>query len=200
MPEKAREAHDIHAQVDDLVASKWPKGFGTSQESYGKGRVFLFSPGGSVDWSNYVYRIASARADIGTPGSADELSELTQEIRKLADGLQSLKEAVETLRDELNDRPIRVQTQLLDIGDKYEVVHAIPIVIEESDNEVIASFPEVEVFAVGSSEPEAISNLKTAIADLYCELVETPRDELGRLPLSWLRVFEKVIRKVGNTQ
>ena len=64
---------------------------------------------------------------------------------------------------------------------------------------MIASFPETETFAVGSTESEAIMNLKSAIIELFSDLAGTPKNKLGKLPLSWFRILNKVIKPIGKS-
>jgi hypothetical protein len=141
-----------------------------------------------------------ARSEISNEVSVvgNKINDLASSMEAVKQDLALCKETIDKLREELGERPVIKQTKLFDIDEKLDVIQPIPIVIEQWSDEVIASFPEVEVFAVGSSEPEAISNLKTAIGDLYYDLIETPKDKLGRLPMSWLRILEKVLRKVGD--
>jgi hypothetical protein len=116
-----------------------------------------------------------------------------------------LVERVETLANqtghlllEVQDRPIKYNVQLRDIGNaNYKLTDPIFITIEEypGDDAVIASFPEVEVFGEGITEAEAIQNLKCAMLDLYEELEETLPEELGDLPKAWLRVLRQIIQK-----
>jgi hypothetical protein len=64
-----------------------------------------------------------------------------------------------------------------------------------SEDIVIASFPEIEVFGDGVTEAEALMNLKWAILDLYEELLDSSPDELGDLPKAWLSILRKIIIK-----
>lgn len=116
-----------------------------------------------------------------------------------------LVERVETLANqtghlllEVQDRPVKYNVQLRDIGNAhYKLAEPIFITIEEYPGEdtVIASFPEVEAFGEGVTEAEAIQNLKYAMLDLYEELDETLPEELGDLPKAWLRVLQQIIQK-----
>ncbi|MFC1912120.1 hypothetical protein ACFLXG_03080 [Chloroflexota bacterium] len=133
------------------------------------------------------------------------LTELRSTVDDLASGVQTLgqdlsacKECIDKLYSEFMDRPIVKETRLFDISEDLEVLTSIPIVIEETDDEVVASFPEVEVFAVGTGEAEAINKLKKAVEDLFSELIDTPDEKLGKVPLSWKRVLTKVVRRVGK--
>ena len=102
--------------------------------------------------------------------------------------------------DELREKPVTKQTELLEIDETLEVIRPIPVVIEEYDDEVIAAFPEIEAFGAGLCEAAAIMNLKDKIKETFFELEEVSDDELGKLPLSWKRVLLKVVRKIGHSQ
>lgn len=136
-----------------------------------------------------------------------ELTELRTKVDDLSSRFDSLerevlscKECINELYSEFTERPIVKETRLFDIDEDLEVLEPIPIVIEESDDEVIASFPEAEVFGVGSGESEAINNLKKEVSKLYYELIDTPDEQLGKVPQSWKRVLSKVVRRVGKTK
>jgi len=112
--------------------------------------------------------------------------------------LETLTNQTGQLRSDVQDRPLKYTTQLRDLGDNdYKLVEPVLITIEEylGEDTVIASLPEVEVFGEGVTESDAILNLKWAILDLYQELIETPVDELGSLPKTWLSVMQKLIQK-----
>lgn len=153
-------------------------------------------PTSSISWSK-----ASAPIDVSEEafsGIRKAIDDLAASVESVSHELASCRETIDRLSERLDERPLPKETSLFDIDETLNVIQPVPIVIEESTYEVIASFPELQVFAVGDNEPEAISNLKAAIRDLYYDLVETPKDELGRLPLSWLRILERLVKRVGN--
>jgi predicted DNA-binding antitoxin AbrB/MazE fold protein len=137
----------------------------------------------------------------------DELSEvksqvddLTLKVESVKSELRQCREGISTILDELRERPITKQTELFEIDETLEVIKPIPVVVEEYSDEVIAAFPEIEIFGVGSGEAEAIRNLKKEIRKIFFELENIGDDELGKLPLSWKRVLLKVVKKIGNAQ
>jgi len=137
----------------------------------------------------------------------DELSEvkrqvddLTSKVESVTSELQQCKEGINTILDELREKPITKQTELLEIDETLEVIKPIPVVIEEYSDEVVAAFPEIEAFGVGSGEAEAIRNLKDEIRKIFFELENSSDDDLGKLPLSWKRVLLKVVKNIGNAQ
>ena len=102
--------------------------------------------------------------------------------------------------NELKEKPITKQTELFEIDEALEVIRPIPVVIEEYDDEVIATFPEIEAFGAGLCEAEAIINLKNEIRKIFFELEGVSDDKLGKLPLSWKRVLLKVVKKIGDAR
>jgi hypothetical protein len=107
----------------------------------------------------------------------------------------SFNNIVQGIRNKLLDldkKPSIYTTTIFDIeGMKMQL--PIPVVIEAYPDEYVARFSEVEAYGVGVTESDAIHELKVAIADLYNELVSVNEDELGPLPLSWLRVLRHII-------
>ncbi len=112
--------------------------------------------------------------------------------------LETLTNQTGQLRMDVQDRPVKYNLQIRDLGDEnYTLTEPVIVSIEEYQNEdtVIASFPEIEVFGEGVTEAEALMNLKLAILDLYEELIDTSLDELGDLPKAWLSVLQKIIKQ-----
>jgi hypothetical protein len=71
---------------------------------------------------------------------------------------------------EIRDRPIIYNAQLRDLTDEhYRLTQPILVKIEKypADDSVIAVDPELEVFGEGTTETDAILNLKYAILGLY---------------------------------
>jgi len=131
---------------------------------------------------------------------SNQLDILSMDVSSMRSELDRCKKSITELHEELETRPIVKQTNISEVGDGFRVKMPIPVTIEEYDDEVTASFPEVEVFGSGATEAEAISRLKKEIVELYKELLETPKDELGYLPLAWLRVMDATIEKNGQTR
>ncbi len=75
---------------------------------------------------------------------------------------------------------------------KYSVIIPIQIVIVESEDEIVARIPELNLYATGDTDTEAILGLKQEIIELYEELNSTD-NKLGPLPQSWLNTLNKLI-------
>jgi hypothetical protein len=112
--------------------------------------------------------------------------------------LESLTNQTGQLRVDVQDRPVKYNTQVRDLGDdNYSLNEPLVVSIEEYPGEdtVIASFPEIEIFGEGVTEAEALMNLKWAILDLHEELMESAPDELGDLPKAWLSILRKIVKQ-----
>ena len=97
---------------------------------------------------------------------------------RILERLETLTNQTGQLRNDVQERPVKYNTQIRDLGDEnYALVEPLIVTIEEYTREdtVIASFPEIEVFGEGVTEAEALMNLKLAILDLYEELTDTPQ-------------------------
>jgi hypothetical protein len=116
----------------------------------------------------------------------------------ILDRLETLTNQTGQLKADAQERPVKYNTQIRDLGDdNYSLVEPLILSVEEytSEDIVIASFPEIEVFGEGVTEAEALTNLKLAILDLYEELIDTSPDELGELPKAWLSILQKIIKQ-----
>jgi hypothetical protein len=132
-----------------------------------------------------------------------QVDDLNAQVESVVSELQQCKEGISAILNELNElreKPITKQTELFEIDEALEVIRPIPVVIEEYDDEVIATFPEIEAFGAGLCEAEAIINLKNEIRKIFFELEGVSDDKLGKLPLSWKRVLLKVVKKIGDAR
>ncbi|MBN1450602.1 MAG: hypothetical protein JW963_06265 [Anaerolineales bacterium] len=128
-------------------------------------------------------------------GSTTESTETS-----ILERLETLTNQTGQLRVDVQERPVKYNSQVRDLGDdNYSLNEPLIVSIEEYPGEdtVIASFPEIEVFGDGVTEAEALLNLKWAILDLYKELLGTSPDELGDLPKSWLSILKKIIKETN---
>ncbi|MFH1523739.1 MAG: hypothetical protein ABIF04_02135 [Chloroflexota bacterium] len=105
--------------------------------------------------------------------------------------LKALGEQVKSLREELSNRPLVSSPLLNDLGNKKTYVKVpISILFEETDEECLARWPEINAFGIGSTASEAISNLKRHISDLFFDLSSRDKATLGAIALDNLRTLE----------
>nr|BAL54674.1 hypothetical protein HGMM_F17E10C04 [uncultured Acetothermia bacterium]BAL58340.1 hypothetical conserved protein [Candidatus Acetothermum autotrophicum] len=125
----------------------------------------------------------------------EDKEEITDRLVKIEMRLGRLETSLQELLEIVSERAHTKQTWVRDLHrDDLEVLSPIPITIEEFDDEVVATWPEVEVYASAETESEAIAKLKQEIVQLFEELRETPDKELGKLPRSWKRILLGTIR------
>ncbi|MCL4552883.1 MAG: hypothetical protein M1305_04940 [Candidatus Marsarchaeota archaeon] len=113
--------------------------------------------------------------------------------------ISTLRQQVEEVSTELRNRPVVKTATLLDLGvTELSLLMPIQIVIEEYQEEVTASWPEVEAFGSGDSVSEAILALKRDIVALYDDLHATSDGDLGTLPVIWKRILEGLVVPVDK--
>ena len=75
---------------------------------------------------------------------------------------------------------------------KYHLKAPIYINLEYEDDQVIASFDDIEAFAYAETESEAINQLSEEIINMYADLQES-HDKLGPLPNKWWQYLKEII-------
>ncbi len=75
---------------------------------------------------------------------------------------------------------------------KYRLEKPIFISLEFDNDQVIASFDDIEAFSYADSESEAISLLCEEIVMIFEDLKQD-KDNLGPLPAKWLQYLEDII-------
>ena len=110
--------------------------------------------------------------------------------------MDGLRARVNRIEHELEDRPKTYLSVVTDLGDKrYALLADITIVLEEYKDEVVARWPDVEVYASGTTESEAVAGIKRQIVELFEELRTMKPGTLGGLPLSWKRILRRAIKR-----
>lgn len=167
-----------------------------------QGKPFITHSINLTGWAKPAFRQrvlgqVNAGSEIIASSLESRIYHLENTIESLREDLASCIGRVNTLCSELEDKSTIKNINLLDLDEKHTVMQPISIIIEESEDKVIARFPEVELFSIGDTESEALLKLKLAITELYSDLMETPKGKLGKLPAAWLRVLKKVIKSNG---
>ena len=135
--------------------------------------------------------------------SAQKISGTVRESRKSAPGLRELQRIVNGLRVRLNrlerelaDRPTVCLSVITDLGDEsYRLLTDITLVLEEYRDEFVARWPEVELYASGTTGSEAVAGIKRQIIELFEELRTMDSRTLGKLPLSWKRILRRTVKR-----
>lgn len=124
------------------------------------------------------------------------LHTLEEAVAELRQSVAELRDVVAELGEALRVRPLVLSTEIIDLNSEdYSLHRPIPIVIEESEEETVASFPETETYGSGSTPSEAIGELKRQIASLYDDLANSDPSEFGKLPAAWWRILQYYVSK-----
>ena len=120
---------------------------------------------------------------------------LEKQVTDMAAEIEILKDKVQQLLTELEERPLVSSILIYDLGiDGLSVKLPISIVLEETDNEALATWPETRAYGLGGTLAEAIIDLKANIADLYTDMISWNQDNLGAIAIYTLRVLKSHIQ------
>lgn len=133
-----------------------------------------------------------------TPQSQYDLYELKQQVEELQRNLSDCLDLLSKLSDHASDGVVHRTAAINSIiVDNTDIILKRPLffLIEEyeGDDEVVARIPELQAAGFGSTEIQAINELKTLLGELYQDLIETPDEKLGKLPFQWKRILQEVI-------
>ena len=147
----------------------------------------------TINLPTILYSRLRRRAEQSRHTVEAELLEVVTTAVPVADDLPA-----DLSESKIRGRPVVYNVQIRDLDDEhYELAEPLLALVEEyPDDTIIASFPEIEAFGEGSTESEAVLNLKHAILDLYDELDADLPESLGELPKAWLRVLRRLIREI----
>ena len=94
---------------------------------------------------------------------------------------------------------LAVNTKIYDLGsDDHKLSSSIAVILKYLDDEVLAIFPDLDLYGEGKTEGEALSNLKEELIDLFEHLNEIPDSELGAVPKGWKRTINSLIEKING--
>ena len=109
--------------------------------------------------------------------------------------VQALSAEVKSLREELANRPLVSSIIINNLSNEnLTVVNPIPVIVEETDDECLARWSEVNAFGIGTTLSEAIRNLKDNISDLFLDLTGRDRESLGQIALETLEILTSYIQ------
>ena len=117
-------------------------------------------------------------------------TETRREKPSTEETLQQCLAALENIRDTLADPRDCYSTSITSVTwNDAELPLRLPltVIIQHDEDEVVARLPEFSASGFGSTESDAIYDLKSELGELYIELSEIPDEELGPLPKRWKR-------------
>lgn len=121
-----------------------------------------------------------------------------QEFVQLSSDVKALLREVRDLRAELANRPLAFSVRLGTLNDKRVLVrNPVSVIVEETDEECLARWPEVNAYGLGATLSESILDLKRNIVDLYLDLTGRDPDTLGGLALETLSTLQSYLDRGG---
>ena len=168
---------------------------------------------GSIVHKNLISQVREAPAQ--RPLSDEEFKKVIDGLRKSVD---TSARATESFRDflervvstvvrgnkEVTDELRALQVlkkshRLISISslgsEEYRLRCPIPVELYQEEGEVVAHAPDLEEFATGATEYEALDALREAISETYAFLLSNRRD-LGPALVAQLRRFEELVEEV----
>lgn len=112
------------------------------------------------------------------------------------DEQSTLAERVGLLEEQLAEQPVIKSVSIHDLGTPALTLRGpLTVSLEIYTDEVVASWPEVGVFASGITEAEALLGLKEEIVTFADELLSFDDAELGKLLLSQKRALAAAVER-----
>jgi hypothetical protein len=132
---------------------------------------------------------------IGHPKSSHKIANrgsVEKELSLLKSEIKDLKERLENLEENLS-----VSTKIYDLAsEEYELNFPVDIILKNiSGDEVLALFPELELYGEGNIESAAIDDLKIELIDIHVMLNDIPDSNLSKKLKSSKRIINKLIKK-----
>jgi predicted RNase H-like HicB family nuclease len=94
----------------------------------------------------------------------------------------------------------RVETILIPIAtlapEPYELVRAIPVVVQPAGGEFIATFFDANISTAGDTQEEAVANLRSLLLDMFEYLESEPPEALGPEPTRQLGVLRAFLTRI----
>lgn len=116
---------------------------------------------------------------------------LYTQIQHIDERISEMFECLQQIRLELSQRPLSSTILIHDLGNKsLKVVRPISVVLNETDEESLARWPETRASGIGSTLGEAISELKKNVSFLYFDLKSRPLESLSDIAIDTLDIFE----------
>jgi hypothetical protein len=128
---------------------------------------------------------------------SQRLTEMGQQILLLRRQIRALELRIDELTGAPRERLVELSSLY---NSEFRLLRPLLVNVEEWEDETLARWPAVELTARGTAEGDALMNLGEAIVDLYRDLNNSDRSELGVAPLAWLSILESVIESLPRAR
>ena len=157
-------------------------------------KSFTSEPGA---WSDYLKQMPTSSITTAAPierpagVAAIQMRAISVRLEGLEHELLALKKKLVSLAQ---DHPFALVISTL-APEPYTLTRDIPVVVEPSGDDCIATFYDAGVTASGDNGAEAVANLKDMLISEFELLTSLPNERLGPEPLRKLAVLREFIRR-----
>ena len=124
------------------------------------------------------------------------ITDLENQVRILTFRVGDLVRLVKEMHVEIFDKPNFTSLTISDLGSNLlKVAIPISVIIEETDEEALARWPEVNAYGLGATLHEALEYLKTDIQDLYTDINSRDPNTLGDVAIKTKNILDKYIER-----
>ena len=110
--------------------------------------------------------------------------------------LDSLEREVRDLRKRIDEVAVQPFTvYVTELPKSYRLKRDIPVLIQPTGDDFVATFLDAGISATGDTETEAIFNLKDIMIQTLNALAELPAKTLGKSPKRQLDTLRKLIKR-----
>ena len=113
-----------------------------------------------------------------------QIDKLSQEVRELNKTIIKSNSIPTIISDRIYSLP----------SEKYAIIQPINILVKIFSDEVLTIIPELEIYGEGKTEMDSIYDLKLELIDLLEDLENTPKDQLGKNPMSWKKALNQMVK------
>lgn len=128
------------------------------------------------------------------------ISALERSVRALERTMVVLTNSSDAVEAHLKDAPRSYSTAVTTlVSTGYALLHDVPVVVDEYDDEIAVTWLETEVTGLGTSIAEALGAFELALLDLFEDIViDSTPDDLGPLPARWRVVLEAAVERTAG--
>ncbi len=135
---------------------------------------------------------------------ASQFTELSQHLKEWTDLASRFEEflafTAELREKEASPRPSRITSLTVPVTTlhpaPFELLGEIPIVLQPSGDDWIATFFDANINASGDTQEEAVANLKDVLVSMFKRFSQEPVNQLGPEPKRQLAVLRQFVREV----
>ena len=189
----SEESEDIPESTDDIIeikAGHWSNYLEGAARVYGA--AFGVKHSLSLDPTSLDFPSASGIVSVVYPGYI----ELFDRISELESLVEKLRKEVKSLTKNIDNQSSITSMQLFELqNEKFSIIKPIQLIVEFSDDEVIASWPDTRVFGRGDTLTELLIDIRNNIVQEYLDIKSRDMNSLGEIAIYTLDMFDTYIQE-----